>query len=341
MRALVTGANGHLGNRLVRALADAGHEVCASVRSLADERNSVLRSIPGIEIVELDVRDAERFRALCENVDTLFHVAATHAHVPDGRATEEDIVADSVNGAEAAIRAAARQVRKVVMTSSLVTLPMRRQGEPPATENDWRRDLEVPFIRAKTVAERRAWELAGRYSVRLVTILPGSVCGPGFTRRTPSTNLIEGIMLGTLRFGAPHGTFPCVDIRDVVSAHMLAAEKDVNGRFIICNDRFPTLRELTHLMHAIDPAIPRSRWNLPDFFMPVLPYLDLLNSRTLGSPRTLTPELADAIQGRIFNASNARARTELGWSPRVPLKDSLADTIEAIRVMRRAESRKV
>jgi dihydroflavonol-4-reductase len=340
MKALVTGANGHIGCNLVRALAERGYEICATVRSLGDSRNAVLRAIPGVEIAELDVRDADRFRTLCENVDTLFHLAATYAYVTGDRITDEDIIADSVAGAEAAVRAAARQVRKMVMTSSVVTLPMAKPGDPPATEADWRRDLTVPYFRAKTVAERRAWELADQYSVKLVTVLPGGTAGPGFTRRTPTTDLIEGIMLGTLRFGAPKGNFPYVDIRDVISGHILAAERDVAGRFILCNDTFPTIRELTTLMHGIDPSIPRSLWYLPDFLSPILPYLDQLNSRTLGSPRALTPEFVESIHGRLFSASNARAKAELGWSPQIPIRQSLGDTIEAIRAMRRAEAKK-
>lgn len=339
MKALVTGANGHLGSRLVRALVDRGYEVSASVRSLADERNAVLRSIPGLEIVELDVRDADRFRALCEDIDTLFHVAATYAYFTGDRTTDEDIVSDSVARTEAAMRAAARQVRKVVMTSSIVTLPMARPGDPPATEADWRTDLDVPYFRAKTIAEQRAWELADQYSVKLVTVLPGAVCGPGFTRRTPSTDMIENIMLGAFRFGAPRGNFPYVDIRDVTSGHILAAERDVSGRFILCNDDFPTIRELTRLMHEIDPDIPPSRWHLPDFLTPVMPFLELVSSRALGTPRMLTPEFAESIQGRLFSASNARARAELGWSPGIPIRQSLADTISAIKALRRREGR--
>jgi dihydroflavonol-4-reductase len=219
-------------------------------------------------------------------------------------------------------------------------LPMAKPGDPPATEADWRTDLTVPYFRAKTVAERRAWELADQYSVKLVTMLPGGIGGPGFTRRTPTIDLIEGIMLGTLRFGAPKGNHPYVDIRDVVSGHILAAERDVTGRFVLCNDTFPTIRELTELMHEIDPSIPRSRWNLPDFLSPVLPYLDQFNSRILGSRRTLTPEFSESIHGRLFAASNARAKAELGWSPRIPIRQSLGETIAAIRTMRRAESEK-
>jgi dihydroflavonol-4-reductase len=48
----------------------------------------------------------------------------------------------------------------VVLTSSIVTLPLTGADAPPVTEDDWTDDLRLPYIRAKTLAEKRAWELA-------------------------------------------------------------------------------------------------------------------------------------------------------------------------------------
>lgn len=342
MKVLVTGANGHIGNNLVRALSERGHGVVATVRSLADiNRNATIVTLPGVELAELDIRDADRFRSLCDQVDILFHVAATYAYHPGTRTTNEDIVADSLEGAEAAIRAAARQVRKVVLTSSLMAVPLRRPGEPPSTEADWQSDFSVPYFQAKTAAEQRAWELSERYAVKLVTVLPGAVCGPGFSRGTPSTDVVEGIMLGTLRFGAPRLSLPVVDVRDVVRGHILAAERDVSGRFLLCGDNVPTLRELARLMHEIDPKVPRPPMIVPDMMGPLLPYIDWLNSKLLDSPVTLTPDLVEAMLGKQFNASNTRARAELGWSPEIPLRQTLSDTMETIRYLRRGAGRKI
>ncbi|MGV3548728.1 NAD-dependent epimerase/dehydratase family protein [Rhizobium sp.] len=342
MKALVTGANGHIGNSLVRALVERGYSVRATVRSLGEtDRIAPLVGLPGVEIVALDVRDAERFRNLCDDIDVLFHLAATYAYHAGSRTTDEDIVADSIKGAESAIRAAARQVNRVVFTSSAMTVPLRRASEPPATEADWQTDLSVPYFRAKTMAEQRAWELAERYAVDLVTLLPGAVCGPGFTRGTPSTDAIEAIMRGALRFGAPRFTMPVVDVRDVVRAQILAAETNAGGRFLLCRDEPPTLGELSRIMHAIDPRVPAAFMTMPDFMGTMLPHIDWLNSKLFDTPRTLTPELVEAMQGRQFNASSRRARDELGWVPEIDLRQTLADTMETIRALRRGAGRRI
>jgi dihydroflavonol-4-reductase len=342
MKALVTGANGHIGSNLVRALAERGYSVRATVRSIGEAgRTAVLTALPEVEVVELDIRDADRFRSLCDQIDVLFHVATTYANYSGTPTADEDIVADSLSGTEAAIRAAARQVAKVVFTSSAVTVPLRRASQPPATEADWQADLSVPYFRARTVAEQRAWELADKYSVKLVAMLPGSVCGPGFLRGTPSTDLIEGIMLGLLRFGAPRMNFPIVDVRDVVRGHVLAAEKDVTGRFLLCGDSSPTLRELAGLMHAVDPKVPRPLFTTPDFLGPLLPYLDWLSAKLRDTPPTLTPEFVEAILGRQFSVSNARARAELGWRPEIPISQTLSDTMDTIRALRRSAGRRI
>lgn len=341
MRALVTGANGHIGYNLVRALLARGYEVVATVRSLGDTtRNSKLQALGPVRIVELDVRDADGFRRHCENIDMLYHLAATYALFTGDRTTDEDIINDSLMGATNAIKAAARQVRKVIMTSSIITLPMAEPGDPPATEKDWRTDLDVPYNRAKSLAEKRAWELAEQYGVKLVTLLPASIGGPGFLRRTPTTDFIEGVMLGSLRFAAPRSNFPYVDVRDVVEGHILAGEKDVSGRFILCNDEIPSLRQLAEVMHEIDPRIPLAGMTLPDFILPILPAFEWLSSKMLDAPRMATPEFIASIRGRMFSVSNRRARDELGWQPQYTLKQSLAETIATLRAMRSAEGRR-
>jgi nucleoside-diphosphate-sugar epimerase len=94
-----------------------------------------------------------------DGVEAVCHAAAVYSYFDPDR--EQEIIDASVNGVEAALRAAAHaKVRKVVPTSSAVTVPLTAPGAPPSTERDWTGDLRVPYIRAKTEAERLAWKLA-------------------------------------------------------------------------------------------------------------------------------------------------------------------------------------
>jgi dihydroflavonol-4-reductase len=332
MRVLVTGANGHIGFNLCRALVERGHTVRASVRSLADPSKTFrLRDLGAIELAEVDLFRPAQLRDALEGIDVLFHLAAVYAYVVDGSA-EEQIVRPSVEGATHAIAAAAeRRVPKVVLTSSIVTVPLTPPGEPPSTEDDWTTDLSVPYVRAKTLAEQRAWQLARERGVNLVTVLPGAVCGPGFERSTPSIDIFEGIMRGTMRFGAPAANFPYVDIRDVVDAHVRAGEQDCSGRFLACNDHLPSFLELIEVMHRIDPSVPHTTSTLPRVLEPVMPFFDWLNHKLTGAPRVVTPELVATLRNRIWNASNARIKRELGWRQAVPLETSVREMMEEIR----------
>jgi dihydroflavonol-4-reductase len=340
MHVLVTGANGHLGTNLVPALLAAGHRVRAGVRSVGNaEKTAGLRRL-GVELVETDLSRPERLPAAMDGIDVLCHSAAVYSYFEPGR--EQEIMDVSVRGVDSALRAAAAaKVRKVVLTSSAVTVPLTAPGAAPSTEDDWATDLRVPYIRAKVEAERLAWQLADELGLSLVTVLPGSIGGPGFARNTPSIDTIEALMLNAFRMGCPDTNLPYVDGRDVAVAHVLAIEKDVQGRFIVLNDELPTFRRLLEVMHGIDPDVKLPLMTLPDAMTTLFPLFDWMNSKTLGTPRIANPALIATLRGRRWNASNRRARDVLGWQPRIPLEQSLRETMSEIRRHRAEVATKV
>jgi len=342
MKVLVTGANGHVGFGVSKAFAAAGHDVRASIRSADDAAKSApLRALGIDDIVGLDVRNFEAFVEACRGVDVLVHVAATYVMHVTTPAETQSMLRDSTEGAANAVRAAAKAgVPKVVLTSSVATLPRVRPDAPPATEADWATDLAVPYFRAKTEGERAAWKAAEETGIKLVTILPGTVGGPDFQRRTPSIGMIESIMLGSMRLGAPNTNVAYVDVRDVAAAHVLAAERDVSGRFIIANDHAPQMRELSLLMHWSDAAVPAAPAVLPNFVMTIAPALDRLRSSLTRTPRMVSPELVATMRGKITKLDNTRAKSDLGWRQSVGLDRSLAETMAAIRALRRREGHK-
>jgi dihydroflavonol-4-reductase len=332
-RVMVTGGNGHLGHNLATDLHARGYDVRASVRDAADpDKAGRLREAGIADIVSLDVTDAHRFREAVAGVEILFHVAATYRYWTPSPEADAEMVRDSVEGATNAVRAAAAQgVRRVVLTSSAVTLPFAESPDDKHDESTWRTDLRVAYFRAKTEAERAAWRLAEELGVTMVAILPGGILGPGFVRGTPSTDLVENIMRGGYRTGVPRTNFPAVDVRDVVRAHVLAAESDLTGRVAVVNDDLPTFRDLVSTMHGIDPRVPRSWMTLPDLALAAAPFFDALNARLMGTKRVVNDEFIGSVRGRWWAVSNERAKDELGWRPEITLEQSLADTMATLR----------
>ena len=74
---LVTGANGHLGNNLVRALLARGETVRASVRN--PENTAPFEGLD-CEIVQADLMDKDSLLRALDGVDTLYQVAAVFKH---------------------------------------------------------------------------------------------------------------------------------------------------------------------------------------------------------------------------------------------------------------------
>lgn len=334
MRVLVTGANGHLGYHLVTALLEAGHQVRAGVRNVRDSTKTArLLALGDVEVVDAELGRAHQLRDAMDGVELLFHAAAVYSLVERHRTTE--ILEASIRGAEAVLRAAAdARVRKVVLTSSTSTLPMVSRGEPRVDETRWTEDLRIPYVRAKVEGERMAWRTARELGLNLVTVLPSGLSGPGFARNTPSLDLIEAMMLGAFRFGVPRVNWAMVDVRDAARAHILAATKDCEGRFVVTNDTTPTLREMIETMHAIDERVSLPLMTIPDFLVPTLPLFDRFNHLLLGSPITASSEVVATFKGKVWDVSNRRIKEVLGWRQAITQEESLRDTMTTIRALR-------
>ncbi len=73
MKVLVTGAAGRIGAHLTRFALEAGHDVRALVVP-GDPRAALIR-LPGVEVIEGDLRDREMLHRIATGVDAIFHLA--------------------------------------------------------------------------------------------------------------------------------------------------------------------------------------------------------------------------------------------------------------------------
>ncbi len=330
----VTGANGHVGFNLVKMLLEDGYNnLRVSVRDKDDPtKTAALKALGVTDIVSLDVRDGPTFRKVCAGVQYLFHVAATYRLHTGSATADAELIEDSMAGVRSAMNAAAdNKVARVILTSSIAALPIPADGAALPDETNWNQNKDVPYIKAKTEAEKLAWSKAQGLGVDLVTVLPGAMIGPNFGGGTQSTDFVLAIIKGSMRLGTITAKPPFIDVRDVVRGHILAAQKGASGRYILSADAPPAFPEIIKIMRAIDPKVPGAMMIVPKAMYGVLPFFDWLSNKTLGAPRTMTADFAKAMQSGNMLANNSKAKRELGWKQTISLEQSLRDTMTELR----------
>lgn len=309
-RAIVTGANGHIGANVCRTLIERGVRVTAMVRPGSDRRG-----LEGLEVdlAEGDVLEPSTLRSAMEGCDTLFHAAAVFAIWAKDADT---ILRPAIVGTENALRAAKETgVERVVLTSSVAAVGASETGDRLLDAHAWAPSLRVPYYVAKQRAERRAWALADELELWMVSILPTMVLGPHDHRVTPSSKAVLDMLRGT---GATvDGGMNVVDVRDVAEAHVRAAERGQRGERYIVGGENITNRELGQLVERISGRavkhIAMPRWVLAG----VAGCMELSASVT-GRPPALTRAAVRDLVGRYAWYDISKTTAHLGLAPRDP-----------------------
>lgn len=316
---VVTGANGHIGNNLSRQLVEHGYTVRGTVRSMDKAPNIEM------EFVEADVLNQEDWPRVLEGATGLFHLATIYATSGDGQ-----LILDTANkGTENVLRAAAAcGIKRVVYTSSVAAI-----GSTPKKvvkdESNWNENFSMPYTRAKTESERRAWELAKELDIDLRVINPSGVLGGSFSRPTPSTDIIGDAMKGKYPV-VPKIPLAFVHVEDVATAHRLAYEVDeAHGRYVLAPYQNCTIHDLLKRAKKLYPKMKFPRFGIPLWLLPVVVFQDWFMGLFSGK-RLLTRSAAKSFSKGDSKYSSKKAENELGitWKS---YDDCIHDTVEAYK----------
>jgi len=328
---LVTDADGHLGLSLVENLVAHGYRVRAGVCGSTDTRRSEPLRLLGAKIVHLDITRPDMIAPVMEDVDGVFQTVS----VPEQRSkdTDRDVVTPAVEGALNVLAAARNAgVKRIVFTSSVAAVGKRASGGSALrlSEEEWNEHPVNPCVRAKTEAERRAWEFTRANGMKMVAINPAVLLGPGFHRHTPSTETFERILLEQLPVLSPFRA-AYVDVRDVAELQRLAFESDdAKGRYIAANSPAASMQHVAEIIQEIEPDIRVPRISLPEWMARSLAMLDTVTSRICRRRKQRAEDIVEEFGGVELECSSEKAARDLGWRPR-PLESTLADTLSWIR----------
>lgn len=254
MRSLVTGGCGFIGSHVVDRLLDERHEVividnCSTGRleNLAHhEGNSHLR------IIEADICDYEKIKALFENVDWVFHMAALADIVPSIQHPEE-YFHSNVDGTFSVLRAA----KEAGVKRFLYTASSSCYGIPDHFPTDESAEIrpEYPYALTKRLGEELALHYAKVYKLPVVSLCLFNVYGPR-SRTSGTYGAVFGVFLGQKLAGKPYTvvgtgeqTRDFTYVTDIVDAFVTAAKSDIVGeRFNVGSEHTYSVNRLVELL---------------------------------------------------------------------------------------------
>jgi GDP-4-dehydro-6-deoxy-D-mannose reductase len=262
VRALVTGASGFAGRHLLDACRAAGDDVIGLSRSGAE----------GLAADLLDAGDTRRAVAQARP-DVVYHLAA-RAHVgeswKDPVGTLGDNTAMTANLLEA-VRAVAPGATVVAVSSGEVYGPPARL---PVEESAALRP-QNPYAVSKASCDLLAGFYADAHGLRVIRARSFNHAGPGqepiyavaaFASQVAALAR-SGARAGRIVTGSPDTRRDFTDVRDVVRAYRLLAERAEPGVYNVCSGRTASARELVAgladaagvaVEHVVDPSLVRA-----------------------------------------------------------------------------------
>jgi nucleoside-diphosphate-sugar epimerase len=294
MRVFITGASGALGSRLATQLVEAGNEVIGTHNSPASGES--LRAL-GAKPVMVDLLDVGAVRrvVLDAKPDAIVHQATALGNARFGRSLDRTFAMTNRLRTEAtdALLAAAREggVRRFV-GQSYAPYRYAREGGAVKREDD-------PLDPAPPANARETYA-AMTHLDSVVTDAGGIALRYGGFYGAANDGLVGPVRKGQFPIvGDGGGIMSFIHLDDAAAATVLALEHDGPAIYNVVDDEPAPVREwLPVLAQALGAKAPRHfpRW----------------------LARLFAGETAVVMGTESRGASNAKAKRELGWTPRYP-----------------------
>lgn len=310
--ACVTGAGGFIGSHLVEALIAAGWRVRALVHYNSRSHDGWLERVgqdahpweqAALEIVRGDVADPFQMRDLVRGCDQVFHLAALigipYSYAAPASYVQTNLIG-TLNLAEAALKAG---VQRFIHTSTSETY-----GTALYTPMDESHPLQAqsPYAASKIAADKMVESFTRSFGLPAITVRPFNTYGPRQSTRAVIPTIITQALAGrVIRLGSLSPVRDLTYVGDTVAGFLAAARSptEANGSVVnLGTGRGVSIGDLANLIFEI-----------------------LGGSFEIRTEETRQRPAKSEVMELI--SDNSRARTLMGWSPRVALRQGLEQTI--------------
>jgi dihydroflavonol-4-reductase len=318
---LLTGATGYLGGQVAKRLLEEGLKVHAPVRD-PDDRNKtkyldeIADKSPGsIRYFKADLLANGSYDAAMEGCELVIHTASPFTIATKN--PQKDLIEPAVRGTENVMKSVQKieSVKRVVLTSSCAAIygdakDVVDDHGGTITEEQWNTTSSLkhnPYSYSKTLAEKKAWEMAGGHDrFDLVVINPSLILGPGLNPNATSETfkIMKQFGDGSMKMGAADIHIGMVDVRDVAEAHFRAGyTSSAKGRHICSAEDQSFLGIADMLRPKFGESYPLPKKNLPK-------WLVWLTGPMAGIPR----KFVSTNVGYPWHADNSKIKDELDMS---------------------------
>jgi len=326
---IVTGGTGFVGNNVIKALLSEG----ASVRTLVRSKEKAEIALKGLNVDLFfgDVHDMDAITKLfdgLENREIVFiHTASVVLIGGNSRQykTMDDV---NYNGVKNIIEACLLRKARLVYVSSVhaITEPPKKRLTTEI-EHFEPRSVVGRYAKSKARASAMVMNAVKNKGLDAVIVHPSGIIGPNDYNNTHLTQMVIDYMENRVP-AAVNGGYDFVDVRDVASGILKAAEKGKKGDCFLLTNKYYSIMEMFTMLHEITGG-KKIKSKLPMwlayFLLPFLStYSTILGKRPLYTAYSLYTLKSNS------NFSHEKASRELGYSPR-GLRESLVDTVEFLK----------
>lgn len=324
---IITGANGFLGNNLVRALVkNPNNEVRALVSS--PNRADALKHL-NCKIFAGDVTQPDSLADIF-NVPKGAKVYVIHcaAIVYIKSKPNPTLRAVNVHGTQNIVDKTLQIGAKLVYVNSVHSIPELPNGEVMAEIDHFDpAKVEGAYAKSKAEAAQLVLDAVKNRGLDACIVHPSGIIGPYDYKTSHLTQLIIDTMTGRLKAGVKGG-YDFVDVRDVVNGIIAACEKGKSGECYILSGHYVSVPDLLKMIAEASGRKPVKTF-LPLWLAELTAPLSEIYYNIKKQPPLYTKYSLYTLRSNA-NFSHAKADRELGYRSR-PTKETIVDTVQWLK----------
>jgi len=322
MKIFMTGVSGFLGQHVVKALKDQGHEITALIRSTSDV--SHLEEY-GINYVYGNIRETSWLGSI-KGADAIVH-AATSKGGPWENFYEENVLST-----EWLLKEAVKQkIKRFIYISSVVVYDHSnvKNGSSFPEDSPFEIKYTNHYSRSKIEAENLIREFHEKEGLETVVLRPAALYGPGGLLYPARLGISAGEN-GYIIVGSGSSELTLTHVRTVADAVVksLTNDKCVGRAYNLTEDQSVSKKEYLEILKSIlNP-----KFKIIKIPFPIVKLIAFMLRKMLGIMGKAAPSRLHPKYLKLFTLSlnypNTRAKEDLGWAPTSDVREAVKEVME-------------